>query len=120
MLDSELNVAAIKNVYGFFVYKEEFKLNHKTKVKYACRLCNSEDKFTTIDKGVNSNLHDHMRALDRENYDNWKNIQANLKISTPSKRFHEVVFSPKIAGFFSPIGKRITDHNAQWIIYYCY
>ena len=70
MLDSELNVDAIKNVYGFFVYKEEFKLNHKTKVKYACRLCNSEDKFTTIDKGVNSNLHDHMRALDRETYDN--------------------------------------------------
>jgi len=72
MLDSELNVAAIKNVYGFFVYKEEFKLNHKTKVKYACRLCNSEDKLTIIYKGVNSNLHDHMRALDRETYDNWK------------------------------------------------
>ncbi len=50
MLDSELNVDAIKNVYGFFVYKEEFKLNHKTKVKYACRLCNSEDKSTTKDK----------------------------------------------------------------------
>ncbi len=54
VLDSELNVDAIKNVYGFFVYKEEFKLNHKTKVKYACRLCNSEDKSITIDKGVNT------------------------------------------------------------------
>ena len=42
--DSELNVEVIKNVYGFFVMKEELKLNQKTKVKYACRLCNSADK----------------------------------------------------------------------------
>jgi hypothetical protein len=39
--DIELNVEVIKNVDGFFDVKKNLK---KIKVKYACRLCKSEDK----------------------------------------------------------------------------
>jgi hypothetical protein len=44
----------IKNVYGLFVMKEEFKFNLK-KIKYTCRFCNSEDKIT--EKNVNLTIH---------------------------------------------------------------
>ena len=66
----------IKNVYGFFVTKEEFKLNKQKQVKYACRLCNSEDK--TTEKNINSKI--KYRVNLSNNIVKTKNVIFQLKL----------------------------------------
>ena len=102
-----------KTIYDFFTLTEKHLDAGKIKAKYKCLIC---DKEIQINSGVNSNLHEHISKIHNDEYTEFKvinredKLKANLPI-TPNKRNHDSAFgspTPKLAGFFSPLGKRIS------------